>query len=91
MKFDIVRIDDKIYLFPVEDKFIKVYFEGDSWVENGVFHKKTTLEEVYIEADDDEKKEILEWCKENPEYAKALSVLVGWWDNPELIRGSRNA
>ena len=81
MKFDVVRIDDKIYLFPVEDKLIKFYFEGDSWVNNGVFHQKTALERVYADADDDEKKEILEWCKENPEYADTLSDLKGWWRN----------
>lgn len=81
MKCDVVRIDDKIYLFPIENKLIKFYFEGDSWVENGVIHQKTTLEKVYIEANDDDKKKIIEWCKENPEYADALSCLRGWWKN----------
>ena len=76
-----VKMNDNIYVLPDEDKLIKVYFEGDSRIEDGILHKKTTLEEVYIEVDDDEKKEILEWCKENPECADALSGLKGWWKN----------
>lgn len=65
----------------MEDKLVKIYFDGDAWIDGNVFHQKTTLEEMYYESDDNEKKKILKWCKENPEYADALSDLKGWWRN----------
>lgn len=65
----------------MEDKLVKIYFDGDAWIDGNVFYQKTTLEEMYYESDDNKKKKILKWCKENPKYADALSAFKGWWRN----------